>query len=331
MADPNPQITVAIVDGDTTFSAMLAAVLRGNDLVASVLTFHDPARARIAFDADDANALIIDLFTVGPNAGIDLIEYLRKSHRAVPICLIGERNRLLTMPNVPDSWRTRFGHYYQMQKDQLPDDLRATTEIMVRMLGSYWLAGRARVRLKDLPRLVLAGRRYTHEEKEDQRQIQEIVDLAESALDAKTEVADLPIVIPGIHSSEVGAVIMKTIQDASSALERSALVNKAILLVGAFLVLASFVVASTTHAWEAVAFGGFGLAGVIGSLITNPLKSIGIGARRIVQLQVAYVSFLNQVAMLNGLHAPDVVLERSKQLDVITRSLQETLEKHFGE
>ena len=69
------------------------------------------------------------------------------------------------------------------------------------------------------------------------------------------------------------------------------------------------------------------------TLSANPLKSIGIGARRLVQVQVAYLGFLNQLSLLK--FSPNVTDEnalqaRSKQLGEAITNCLEALEKHFG-
>ncbi len=47
---------------------------------------------------------------------------------------------------------------------------------------------------------------------------------------------------------------------------------------------------------------------------------------------MAYLSFLNQLSLLNQIPTCDLdsMLARSKQLDAVTKTLQETLDKHFG-
>ena len=106
--------------------------------------------------------------------------------------------------------------------------------------------------------------------------------------------------------------------------------NIGVLVVGSLLVFISLIYAAVTNRWEAVAFGGFGIAGVIASLITNPLHSIGVSARRLVQIQVAYLSFLNQLTMLNQDSKKLSAIDRSQRLgDEMARTLK-ALEEHFG-
>ena len=162
-------------------------------------------------------------------------------------------------------------------------------------------------------------------------EINQIVDVAEKALTEREKTSRE--IIPSFGTNDVQELIKETLKSSSMALEKTAFTNKLVLYFGLSLVAISFVASAVTDNLSIMAFGGFGIAGVVASLITNPLKSIGVGARRIVQIQMAYFSFLNQLSLLNTMEAEEgsSILEKSKQLDLITKSLQESLEKHFGD
>lgn len=82
-----------------------------------------------------------------------------------------------------------------------------------------------------------------------------------------------------------------------------------------------------------MAFGGFGIAGIIASLITNPIKSIGSGARQIIQLQIAYIGFLKQLSLLDAetqTNQQISPLEKSKQLNEAIEKILKALNDNFS-
>lgn len=152
-----------------------------------------------------------------------------------------------------------------------------------------------------------------------------------SALISKASATGIsPAIVPGVNSSEIERLVHITLRDATLSLKLTANVNIGVLVLGVLLVFASFIVAAVTNRWEAVAFGGFGMAGIIASLVTSPLRSIGINARRLVQIQVAYLAFLNQLTMLNQDTKKNSTVERSKRLGDEMERILKTLEQYFG-
>ena len=118
-------------------------------------------------------------------------------------------------------------------------------------------------------------------------------------------------------------LIADTLKESKQSLQLTRMVNIGILIIGSILLLVSFVIASITGRWEAVAFGGFGLAGIIASLITNPLKSISASASRLVQIQTAYFQFLSQLRLLNQDSETITIIERSQRLgDAMERTVK---------
>ena len=334
MPDPKPRIDILIVDDDPVSSATIAAAFKNNTAATSVFVANNVSEAKQKLDAGITNALVIDIFSLGVDIGIDLIKLVRKEHPAFPICLIGTTSNLHSFPNVPRSWKARFSHYYKMAKDLQPDQLRKSAEVMAYKLFTYWLARSAKVKLSDLRDLLLKMEaKSTTFSVGTTQEIYSTIDFAQKAIEAQSTQKDrLTDIVPGFQGQDIQALVNKTLENASRALDKSTTVNTGILIFGALLIAASFVVASMTGNWESVAFGGFGLAGVIASLITNPLKSIGITSRRVVQIQVAYLGFLNQISMIN--EAPndttDAVIKKSERLQDVMQSIQETLKKHYG-
>jgi hypothetical protein len=134
-------------------------------------------------------------------------------------------------------------------------------------------------------------------QKED---LEETASVIENVLDTEDKREQQEILkVPGVNTSQMERLVSNTLSEANQALSLTTKVNIAVLVIGMLMVIASFIVAVATNRWEAVAFGGFGMAGVITSLIANPLKSIGSRARKLVQVQVAYLAFLSQLALLN--------------------------------
>jgi hypothetical protein len=166
---------------------------------------------------------------------------------------------------------------------------------------------------------------------EQRREIEEIAQVAEMALEIqKAQQQALLRVVPGVDTTHMERLVDSTLREATRALQVTARVNIGVLIFGILLVVASFALAIITARWDAVAFGGLGMAGIIATLVTNPLRSISSGARRVVQVQVAYFSFLGQLSMLSRSTDQVSPIERSKQLgDEMTRTLK-ALSDHFG-
>jgi len=327
------QLGIAILDRNNLSASVLEAVLRDLPKVTRVLRYENGDAVLRAFESGEANALMINLFSVGD--ALKVITATRDRFQHIPICLVGTNDQLSTFPDVPAEFKKRFSHYFRLTIDDPPDLMRSNAGVLVGHLSSYLLSRAAKVRLRDLRELIAQNPSTLQNLPEGaERKIQETVELAERALAVRDEVGPSQYVIPGFAGSDVQVIIKTTLEGASFGLKRTANVNIGILIVGALLVIASFVVAvSSAGDWKAVSFGGFGISGIVAALITNPLKSIGLGARQLVQIQVAYLGFLNQVAMLNRLPADrnsQSLIEQSKQLSDATTTILAALEKHFG-
>jgi hypothetical protein len=202
------------------------------------------------------------------------------------------------------------------------------------MLALYLVSRKAQVRLHDLRSILVTHRSFAIDGMEDKRDtINEAIELAEKAIAARQEaLKPPPLIVPGFEGQELQTLVKGTLEKASRSLETTATVNKAILVFGGLLLTGSFIVAVAVRSWEAVSFGGFGIAGIVASLVVNPLKSISLGARRLVQIQVAYLGFLNQLALLNtncGQLEKEDVAVRSAALNEAMSRLLDSLAKHF--
>src|SRR6185436_6241205 len=111
-------LRVAILDADDTSSRVLQALIGMKLGIEKVKTFSEPDIAKQAFRNEDFNCLFIDIFSFDAKMGVEFIEYVRREYPEVSICLYSQSPLLLTMPDVSDEWRNRFGHYFKLSKDQ---------------------------------------------------------------------------------------------------------------------------------------------------------------------------------------------------------------------
>lgn len=324
-------LKIAIVDSDPIGADVLKTILRTKPDIEEVSVFDQTGVAYGRFGHVDFSTLFIDIFSLGVDAGIEFIEYVRSEYPAVAICLYSPSVMLKLMPEVKDNWRNRFSHYYKLAKDQTIQNLDISSEEVLPLLAHYTQSAIARLQLSNL-RTKLSQVSVQNLTVEQKQEIEEVASAAEKALqpqEAKAQPKAITIV-PGINTAHVEQLVDETLREAKKSLQMTTNVNIGVLVAGSFLVAVSFIVASYTNQWEAVAFGGFGIAGIIASLITNPLKSIGLSSRRLVQIQVAYLAFLSQLSIINQVSENTTIIEQSKQLgDEMTRTLK-SLEEYFG-
>jgi hypothetical protein len=332
MTNFEPRLNVAILDSEP--ARTLARIIDGTGK-ADTVSWHTEADTVVnSFREGKANSLFINIFSLGTEAGIQLIEKIRERFSHVPICLVGTRDELTTFPGVTDYWKKRFDHYYWLINDLPARQIHREAEAILQRMESYLLSKAAMGRLENVRGYLaqfLSDRDAPNEAATGEAI--EALDLAKRALETKQKTqAAIYTIVPGFDDSDVKDLIAKTLANSTMALRRTAVVNMVVLVAGGLLLFASFVVAIVTRTWESVTFGGFGLAGVVTALIANPLRSISKGGRHIVQIQVAYLGFLNQLAVLGRIPADtsgDTILERSKQLNVAISHVSEALEKHF--
>ncbi|MFL6253804.1 MAG: hypothetical protein ACJ74T_02165 [Pyrinomonadaceae bacterium] len=328
-------LRIAILDRDAITASVLKTIFENIPNVVRVDLFVEPRDVLNAFQNDEVNCLLVDIFNIGVASGIELIQTVRSRFSHAPICLIGDKQSLSEFPDVPSEWKKKFDHYFAFPKDEIPELLIKRAEGIAKLLEVYLRNNKAYVGLKDLRNMVVHREGvFSHLPAEKAREIETILAEGEKALETMPKSAEQPqLVIQGFAGDDIKNLVKDTLEKASNALDGTAKVNKWILVCGALLIIASFIVASVTQRWEAMTFGGFGIAGIIASLITNPLKSIGIGAKRLVILQVAYLNFLKQLSLLDSSTQGEIqisVLEKSKQLNEAMEKVIEHLDKHFG-
>lgn len=321
---------VLIIDPESLHANLLAEAIRNKPGVEAVAVVADPDRVDDLLSREGYNSVFVDIFAIGATRGVTLVEHLRRTYSTVPICLYSDSAKLEEMDGVPDNWRQRFSHYFRLFKDQSVTALQGSAERTLKSLAYELQANIARVHLSDVGNRLRTGK--LHElSNEVSSQLQVAISEAVTALEQRQTLTMQATLVPGVPSGKMGQLIDETLQEAKRSLQLTARVNIGVLLAGSLLAIGSFVVASVTRDWQAVAFGGFGMAGVIASLITNPLKSISLSARRLVQLQVAYLSFTSQLSMLNQEGDSTPAIEKSKQLGDQMALTLEKMEKHFGD
>lgn len=325
-----PLLDITIIESDTKIASLLRSAFEGHRQVKSVSILPDTTSALDRFRDESSNALLINIFDVGIDSGVTLIENLRNTVKHIPICLLGSTDQLTLMTDVNVRWRSRFKHYYKLQTDLNLSSLSSRIEQIIHLFGIYLLSRMASSRLREI-KAYLEHPTDQDGSKSKQHEIKKALELAEHALEAKQQYQFNEFIIPGFDDKELQAVVKDTLHKASSSLEQSSNVNKGILIFGGVLVATAFIVASYKGSWEAVSFGGIGLAGIIASLITNPLKGIASSARRLVQIQVAYVGFLHVLGRFNLRTSPSNEADALNQIEAINQSIRtvlEVLEKH---
>jgi len=235
------------------------------------------------------------------------------------------------MPDVDDYWRNRFKHYYQLSKDQSIDKLDQNLDEILYYLSIYLQSGIAQNKVKNFKKKLTEGS-LSGITTDQKNEIEDTTDFLEKTLESqRKEISKKrPVNLPGVNTQQLEQIVNNTLKDATHSLKLTMNVNIAVLIFGSSLVIISFFIALITNRWEAVAFGGFGIAGIIASLITDPLKSIGITAQRLVQVQVAYFSFLSQLSILNEESENTSLIERSRQLENVMSKTLNALAENYG-
>jgi hypothetical protein len=324
-------LKIVILDSDISSAKVLKAVVESKLDIEAVETFDVPRAADRLFSEQGFNSLFIDVFSVGAAEGVKFVEDTRERYPTIPICLYSTSSDLVTMPGVDDQWRGRFSHYYKIPKDQTVPALDSAVETILPKLSNWFLTRTAQTRVSDITKLINATE-TAGISRQQKKEIVEIVAEVEKALKSGEVYYryNETTIVPGVDTAQIENLVNTTLKEATQSLRITTNVNIGILIAGSALVFISFLVASITGRWEAVAFGGFGTAGIVASLIVNPLKSIGASARRLVQIQVAYLAFVSQLALLNRDSDKISEIDRSQRLgEEMARTLK-VLEEQSG-
>lgn len=137
-------------------------------------------------------------------------------------------------------------------------------------------------------------------------------------------------VVAGIRPEVFEEIFKDTIAQSRRLLFLTTAANIGALGVGMLIVIIALIYSVITGSWVGVGFGAVGIAGVIAAFIKAPLQSIGIGARRLVQVQIAYVAFINQLQRLAMDSDRVGSIELSKQLGAEMERTLKALDVHYG-
>jgi hypothetical protein len=131
-------LAVMIADANRVSARNLQSVLEAKPYIAKVEVFNHPGTARRAFRGAGFNCLFVDIYSLGVDAGIELIQHVETTCPEAPICLYSDSSSLITMSDVSQTWRNRFGHYFKLGKDQLTPASEAEVDTLVGSLAAYF-------------------------------------------------------------------------------------------------------------------------------------------------------------------------------------------------
>ena len=329
MADIEKKINIGILDPNKTNASVLKSLFENQYEIDNVFTYDNTTLLVADFENEKLNGLLINIYSFGIPESLNLISLIRKEYNSAPICLVGHRDELSFFKGVPENWKKRFEHYYKLAIDETIEILTNEVSQMSKLLFSYWIARTAKIKLRYLRDVFSTSDNYKNSY--NINELRGIVDFAEKAIDRRMGNHEKGNIIPGIEEKDLQNLVKDTLEKSSKSINNYANLNKLIIYFGLGIITISFITVMITKDYELIGFGGFGLAGIIASLITNPIKSIGRGAKQIVQIQASYFGFLNQIKLINNLETDkfNESIEKSKRLEEVTLSIHESLEKYF--
>ena len=323
------ELNIVILDGYSTYANALKSFIETVPDVKDIRVFNNIDSASEALERGDFNCLFIDIFSFGVNRGISFVEHVRHTYPIISICLFSQSRNLEQMPGVSKYWKHRFAHYFKLSKDLPIDALEKQLNWVLVLLSNDVQTNVAATRVNNLKTLAHRGtERITKGEKQEIVETVEIVKAALEKRDEKQQVSNFSI--PGVSVSQLEGLALKTINETTESLRLATTVNIAVLAIGSIIVVIAFIAAVITNRWEPVAFGAFGIAGVIASLITNPLQSITFRTRRLVQVQAAYLGLLSQLTLLNNSSEKITLIQKSKRLDDSVERTIKSLYEYYG-
>lgn len=328
MAQNDIPLNLAVFSKDAVYAGMLRIVFQATREVSLVQEFTAEPGLISALNEKKVNSVIIDFGHVGGEDSIKVISRIREQFPSVPICLAGPADVLLAPPNVPMEWRKRLQHYVKFAPNQPLDTALQEATAVVDQLRAYLLRATARERVQALQKSLQAGT----QDFSQADNVGEVLQLASTALEKPAQNAPASASLPDFNQGAVQDLVLKTLEATQRSLNSTALTNKIVVGTGLLLLVTSFVAGVYHNNYASLGFGSLGTAAMIASLVTNPLKSLSAGSRRIVQVQVAYLGFLTQLSMVRALPAAAAekdLIERIKALgDQVENSLK-VLAQHF--
>jgi hypothetical protein len=324
------RLDILVVESDAPSGEPLRRLLLYQEAVGTVEVEATLEGARIVLDRrDDVNAIFIDIYSFKkPQEAADWIFTIREFRPSIVFALYSGHEELRLLPDLDSTTRERLSHYYRLAKDVPLHSWHSQLTTVLLQCANYLVTTQNREHLlvlrervahldaENFPDSVIAELdRYIEEREQALRQKQSILSPAEQSF--------APFVF--VKAENFEKIVVQTLNNAAKSLSRSSKVHFAVLCVGSIIVLSSFFAALITGSWAMVSFGGIGLGGIIGALMTNPMRAIGSEARRIVQIQVAYLGFLSQIQFGSDLVRsmdPGQVLEKiGQECERIIKSL----------
>jgi hypothetical protein len=150
MSKPLVAFTVMIADANRISSRTLQRQLATKPNVAKVEIFDRLETARKALGDGEFNCLFVDIFSLGIDTGIELIQLIQAKSPEAPICLYSESSDLITMPDVSEFWRKKFGHFAKLGKDQIAQGMGAELDTLLRSLASHLIKTPSRKKTGEL-------------------------------------------------------------------------------------------------------------------------------------------------------------------------------------
>jgi hypothetical protein len=268
------------------------------------------------------DTLVINIFNDNVSKGIDIIEKIKSKKIPIPVCILGTDLQIKYFKEIPGG-RERFKTYCKLVFYASEHDLNEEVERMSKSLSrckKEMIFGKEWKEIK-------ADNNILNEEK-----VQKLLKLSRNAIDLAADQGKdankSNDFIPGVSGKNMKELINKTLKESSESINLYKWVNFGIIIFGVVFILSSFIGFWIKNDLGFLGLGGLGLAGVIASLITAPVASIGKTARQMIQIQTCYLSYLQQIKILKDDTSGDI-MKQSKRLEEVTNSLQESLCKYF--
>lgn len=324
--ETNLKLNVAIIVNNQAISTLLESLIKKQIDVGGTYVFENEELLYESFSNDQSNCLFIDIFSIGVPLGLKIISNVRKKWSFAPICLVGKYDDLIMFNNVPENWRIRFEHYYKLTTNQDIESINLSIKNLTKILYGYLIARIAKVQLKHLREIFTSD---VLVKQNDRFQANEIIEMIEKVLESKTKDPVKPSIIPGFGMNDIQKLVNETLEKTSKSIKSYSILNKLVVYFGLGFILSSFIITIITSDFKYMTFGGIGLAGIVSSFISNPIKAVGNSINHFIICQISYVGFLKQIDILN-LITPnnfEESIQKSKRLEDVTKSLHESLEK----
>lgn len=301
-----------------------ASFANNNEYVDRIETIHSKDELFGKIEEDVVNTLVINTFSCdfGTPDLIDIVS--KRKEKTIPICLIGSSSDFKSLFKS----HPKFKSYCRIETDTSPEYL---DDDVFRMSKSLF-----RCREEKILKYILSNT-INNPDKTDKEKIEEMSELSKNALKLAEEQGkerndeSAKILIPGISHEALPEVIRKTLEKTTESIDVYKWVNVSIVVFGIILTAISLIAYCITRDITVLGFGGFGFAGIITSLITNPTSSIGKTARQMIQIQINYLSYLKQLQMIDSVKSITLedVVKKCEQLNKTTNSLQMFLCEYF--